>query len=72
MKTSVKNVTQYRATLQNYALLLSLKRDFMDKLGLSETKLDEVFSLPHGPRESEFVKYTLEMDRLHNGYQKAA
>ena len=72
MKTPIKNATQYRATLQNYALLLSLKRDFMDKLGLSEAMLDEVFSLPHGPREKEFVRYVLDMDRLSNGYQKAA
>jgi len=72
MKSLQKNSNQYQSSLQNYALSLSADEGFMSKIGLSERVLDFVLQLPHGERESEFVKYVLELDHSRNFFKKAA
>ena len=72
MKRAPKNLNQYRSFLQNYALSMSVDEAFMSQIGLSERVLDFVLQLPHGERESEFVKYVLELDHSRNFFQKAA
>ena len=72
MKNISKKLVDYRASLQNYALSLSVDESFMGKLGLSEEVLDFVFALAHGAREREFVKYVLNLDHSRHPVQRAA
>lgn len=72
MRNTTKTSSQYKASLQNYALSLSADESFMSKLGLSEKVLDLVLQLPHGAREREFVKYVLDLDHSRHSFQKAA